>query len=155
MKIVITTQVRENYGDAERPYWKMKGGSIFVVPNLTVEQTLKVKENGIPTLKALIETRNEMFEEYVVDWSILDNDAVVCEKWETPTDLFWTGGRWLAMRTIENGEYGYMRREVASKTEEYDLVMGGGQANYRVVYTMRNGAVVTGAQFEQYLKKAA
>lgn len=155
MKIVITTQVRENYGDAERPYWKMKGGSIFVVPNLTVEQTLKVKENGIPTLKALIETRNEMFEEYVVDWSILDNDAVVCEKWETPTDLFWTGGRWLAMRTIENGEYGYMRREVASKTEEYDLVMGGGQANYRVVYTMRNGDVVTGAQFEQYLKKAA
>ena len=155
MKIAITTQVRENYGDAECPYWKCKGGSVFVVPNLTVEQTLKVKENGIPTLKALIETRNEMFEEYVVDWSILDNDAVVCEKWETPTDLFWTGGRWLAMRTIENGEYGYMRREVASKTEEYDLVMGGGQANYRVVYTMRNGDVVTGAQIEEYLKKAA
>lgn len=155
MKIVITTQVRENYGSAERPYWKMKGGSIFVVPNLTVEQTLKVKENGIPTLKALIETRNEMFEEYVVDWSILDNDAVVCDPWETPTDLFWTGGRWVAMRTIENGEYGYMRREVASKTEEYELEMGGRQANYRVVYTMRNGDVVTGAQVEEYLKKAA
>ena len=155
MKIVITTQVRENYGDAERPYWKSKGGSVFVVPNLTVAQTLKVKESGIPTLKALIETRNEMFEEYVVDWSILDNDAVVCDPWETPTDLFWTGGRWIAMRTIENGEYGYMRREVASKTEEYELEMGGRQANYRVVYTMRNGDVVTGAQVEQYLKKAA
>lgn len=155
MKIVITTQVRENYGDAERPYWKMKGGSVFVVPNLTVAQTLKVKESGIPTLKALIETRNEMFEEYVVDWSILDNDAVVCDPWETPTDLFWTNGRWVAMRTVENGEYGCMNRSVERKTEEYELEMGGGQANYRVVYTMRNGDMVTGAQVQEYLAKAA
>ena len=155
MKIVITTQVRENYGDAERPYWKCKGGSVFVVPNLSVAQTLKVKESGIPALKALIETRNEMFEEFVVDWSILDDDATVCEPWETPTDLFWTGGRWIAMRTIENGEYGYMRREVASKTEEYELLKNGEQGNYKVVYNMRNGDVVRGDQVEAYLKKAA
>lgn len=30
-KIVITTQFLENYGDAERPYWKCKGGSDYVV----------------------------------------------------------------------------------------------------------------------------
>lgn len=154
MKLAIYTQIRENYGDAERPYWKCKGGSVFVVPNLTVEQTLKVKENGIPTLKALIETRNEMFEEYVVDWSILDNDAVVCEKWETPTDLFWTGGRWLAMRTIENGECGYMHREVASKTEQYTMMPKGEQVDYSVVYTMHNGDKVTGEQVSAYFSKA-
>ena len=155
MKIVITTQVRENYGDTERPYWKCKGGSVFVVPNLTVAQTLKVKEQGIPNLKALIETRNEMFEEYVVDWSILDNDAVVCEPWETPFELFWKNSRWVANRTVENGEYGCMNRNVERKTEEYDMEMGGGQANYRVVYTMRNGDMVTGAQVQEYLAKAA
>lgn len=155
MKIVINTQIRENYGSVERPYWKMKVGSVFVIPNLTVEQTLKIKESGIPTLKDLIETRNPMFEENIVDWSILDNDAVVCEKWETPTDLFWSGGRWIAMRTIENGEYGYMRREVASKTEEYDLLAGGECSNYKVVYTMRNGDRVTGEQVQEYLSKAA
>jgi len=155
MKIVITTQVRENYGDANKPYWKFKGGDTYVVPDLTVEQTIKVKENGIPTLKALIETRSDMFEEYVVDWAILDNDAVVCEAWETPFELRWIGGRWVANRTVENGEYGYMNQRVDLRTEEYDMLMAGGRENYRVVYTMRNGDVVTGEEVNEYLNKAA
>ncbi len=103
MKIVITTQIRENYGTAEQPYWKMKGGEVFVVPDLTPANVLTIKERGIPTLKALVETRNEMFEEYVVDFSILDNDVVVCDPWETPFELRWIGGRWVANRTVENG----------------------------------------------------
>ncbi len=155
MKIVITTQVRENYGDADKPYWKFKGGDTYVVPDLTVEQTIKVKERGIPTLKALIESRSDMFEEYVVDWAILDNDAVVCEAWETPFELRWIGGRWVANRTVENGEYGYMNQRVERKTEEYDMLMGGGRENYRVVYTMRNGDMVTGEEVNEYLNKAA
>ena len=155
MKIVITTQIRENYGDATNPYWKFKGGDTYVVPNLSVEQTLKVKDHGIPTLTALIETRNEGFEEYVVDWSILDDDAVVCEPWETPFNLYWEQGRWVARRTVDNGEYGYMRNEVASKTEGYDMLMGGDRENYVVTYTMRNGDVVDSKDVETYLNKAA
>jgi hypothetical protein len=162
MKIVISTQIRENYGahdwDGEGAcpqYWKCKGGDTYVVPNLTVAQVLKVKDQGIPTLKALIESRNEGFEEYVVDWSILDDDAKVCDEWETPFELFWEQGRWIARRTVENGEYGYMRREVASKSEQYDMLMAGGRENYRVVYTMRNGDSVTGEQVSEYLSKAA
>ena len=155
MKIVITTQVRENYGSADKPYWKFKGGDTYVVPNLSVEQTLKVKEYGIPTLKALIETRNEGFEEYVVDWSILDDDATVCEPWETPFNLYWEQGRWVARRTVENGEYGYMRSDVASKTEQYDMLMGGARENYVATYTMRNGDVVDSKDVETYLNKAA
>jgi hypothetical protein len=155
MKVVIYTQVRENYGTVAEPYWKMKGGEVFVVPDLTVEQTLKVKERGIPTLKALIETHSDMFEEYVVDYAILDNDVKVCEPWETPFELRWIGGRWVANRTVENGEYGYMNSKVERKTEEYDMEMAGGRANYRVVYTMRDGAIVTGDQVSEYLAKAA
>ena len=155
MKIVIQTQVRENYGSADEAYWKFKGGNTFVVPNLTPAQAMQVKEDGIPTLTALINTFNPMFEEYVVDYAIVDNDAVVCEPWETPFELHWKGGRWIANRTVENGEYGYMRQEVERKTEEYDMEMGGGRANYRVVYTMRNGDMVTGEQVSQYLSKAA
>ena len=155
MKIVITTQFRENYGDSDKPYWKFKGGETYVVPNLSVEQTLKVKDNGIPTLTALIETRNEGFEEYVVDWSILDDDSTVCDPWETPFNLYWEQGRWVARRTVENGEYGYMRNEVASKTEGYDMLMGGDRENYVVTYTMRNGDVVDSKDVETYLNKAA
>jgi hypothetical protein len=155
MKIVITTQIRENYGSTESPYWKFKGGDTYVVPNLTVEQVLKVKENGIPTLKALIETSNDGYQEYVLDWSILDDDAIVCDEWETPFNLHWEAGRWVARRTVDNGEYGYMRCEVASKTEQYEMAMGGDRTNYKVVYTMRNGDSVTGDQVSQYLAKAA
>ncbi len=155
MKIVIQTQIRENYGSADKPYWKFKGGDTYVVPDLTVEQTIKVKEFGIPTLTALINTMNPMFEEYVVDWSILDNDTVVCEAWETPFELRWIGGRWIANRTVENGEYGYMNQRVERKTEEYDMLMGGGRENYRVLYTMRNGDMVTGEEVNEYLNKAA
>ena len=155
MKIVITTQIRENYGDATNPYWKFKGGDTYVVPNLSVAQTLQVKERGIPTLKALIETRNEGFEEYVVDWSILDDDATVCDPWETPFNLYWEQGRWVARRTVENGEYGYMRSDVASKTEQYDMLMGGARENYVATYTMRNGDVVDSKDVETYLNKAA
>ena len=70
MKVLITTQYRENYGSENEPYWKFKGGEVFIVPDLTVAQTLKVKEQGIPTLKALIETRSDMYEEYVVDYAL-------------------------------------------------------------------------------------
>jgi hypothetical protein len=155
MKIVIQTQVRENYGSADQPYWKCKGGSTFIVPDLTPVQAVKVQEQGIPTLTALIESRNDMFEEYVVGFSVVDNDAVVCDPWETPYELRWIGNRWVANRTVENGEYGYMNSAVERKTEEYDMEMGGGVANYRVVYTMRNGDVITGDQVAEYFKQAA
>jgi hypothetical protein len=155
MKIVITTQVRENYGDANKPYWKFKGGDTYVVPDLSVEQTLKVKEYGIPTLRALIETRTQGFEEYVVDWSILDDDATVSEPWETPYNLYWEQGRWVARRIVENGEYGYMRAEVASKAEKYVMLMAGGRESYEAIYTMRNGDVVNDKDVNEYLCKAA
>ena len=155
MKVVITTQIRENYGSADKPYWKFKGGDTYVVPNLSVAQTLQVKERGIPTLKALIETRNEGFEEYVVDWSILDDDQVVCEPWEAPTMLTWEAGGWTARRTTENGEYGYMRQEVLRKVEEYDMLMQGGRENYTATYVMRNGDIVDSKDMQVYLTKAA
>ena len=155
MKIVIQTQIRENYGSADQPYWKCKGGSTFVVPDLTPAQVARVQRDGIPTLEALIGSMTPMYEEYVLGHTIVEDTAVVCEPWETPYELRWTGGRWVANRTVENGEYGYMNSRVERKTEEYDMEMGGGVANYRVVYTMRNGDVITGDQVAEYFKQAA
>jgi hypothetical protein len=155
MKIVITTQHRENYGSTDQPYWKFKGGDTYVVPNLSVKQVMQVKERGIPTLTELVSSSNSMFEEYVIDWSILDDDAVVCDEWETPFNLYWEGSRWVARRTVVNGEHGYMRFEVASKTEEYVMLMGGDRADYKVSYTMKDGTVVTGDEVEAYFRKVA
>lgn len=139
MKLVIQTQVRENYGDAASPYWKFKGGETFVVPNLTPAQAARVQEDGIPTLRALIETSSDMFEEYIIGHNVVEDAAVVCEEWETPFELFWEQGRWVARRTVKNDEYGYMRQEIAAKTEQYIMHMGGERAEYSVMYTLRDG----------------
>ncbi len=155
MKVAIYTQIRENYGSADAPHWKCKGGSTFVVPNLTSVRAARVQEQGIPTLTALISTSNAMFEEYVTGFTVVEDHVKVCDSWETPFELHWKGGRWIANRTVENGEYGYMNSRVERKTEEYDMLMGGGQENYRVVYTMRNGDMVTGNDVQEYLAKAA
>jgi hypothetical protein len=41
-----------------------------------------------------------------------------------------------------NDAYGYMRQEVAFKTEQYDMLSGGERANYDVSYTFRDGRVL-------------
>ena len=155
MKVAIFTQIRENYGSADKPYWKCKGGSTFVVPGLTAEQAARVERDGIPTLTALINEMNPMFEEFVTGYTVVEDQAKVCDAWETPFNLFWEAGCWVARRTVENGEYGYMNRMVERKLEEYGMLMGGGKENYRAVYTMRNGDVVDSQQVSEYLSQAA
>ena len=87
MKLVIQTQYKENYGahdwngEGECPqYWKFKGGETYVVPNVDPNNA----PNNIDDLKALICYSTDYSEEYVLDWSFEDDDATVCEEWETP-----------------------------------------------------------------------
>lgn len=155
MKLVISTQIRENYGSTLTPYWKFKGGEVYVVPNLTPAQALKVKESGIPTLTALIESRNAGFEEYVVDWYIAEDGDKVAQEWETPFELRYVGRKWVATRVTDNGEYGYFRKEISAKVETYDMFPGGERENYSAVFTMRNGDVVKYKDLDTYLTKAA
>ena len=158
MKIVIQTQVRENYGAHDwdgkgtcPQRWKYKGGNTYVVRDLTQAQVDKIVKLGIPTITALIEERNEGYEEYLLAYDIVKDSATEGEEWETPFSLYWEGGRWVARRTIENGEYGYMRREIASKTEQYDMLMGGGRENYTVSYVMRDGSELDTTGLEKAL----
>ena len=155
MKIVIQTQIRENYGDADKPYWKCKGGNTYLVLGLTPGQIEAVTERGIPTLTKLIESFNPMYEEYVLGYNVVEDDAVVCDPWESPFCLAWEGGRWLARRTIVNDEYGYMRQEIEAKTEQYDMLMGGERANYQATYLLRGSSrELTYQELEQHLQAA-
>jgi hypothetical protein len=47
MKLYIQTQVFENYGDAENPHWKAKGGSDYFVENITAENQDSMLEQAI------------------------------------------------------------------------------------------------------------
>ena len=72
MKILITTQYRENYGTPDEPYWKFKGGDEYYIlgvdplktaPGLLVEQ-----------VRGRIEYANPRSEEYILDWQLVEDD---------------------------------------------------------------------------------
>ncbi len=79
MKLLITTQVYENYGahdwdgEGECPQrWKAKGGSDYVVKNINVN---KVTET-VMGVRDQIEESNDHFLEKIIDWSIVADDAL-------------------------------------------------------------------------------
>jgi hypothetical protein len=158
MKLVIATQYEENYGAhdwdgvGECPqYWKMKGGSTFVVENLTAEQAERARASGCPTLRGLIDCGDQVAKEYVVSVYVVANDVEVCEPWDTVTKLTYVGGQWIAREFTDNGEYGYMRREIASKTATWTLLPNGERGDFRVEYTLRDGSVVDHKGLEKAL----
>jgi len=142
MKLVISTQYRENYGSALAPYWKFKGGSTYVVENLTLEQADKILTNGIPTLKALIEYFGPMSEEYIIGEQVVGDSATVCEEWESPTILAWVNSRWTATEVRVNDEFGSMRQDIDRRISSWDMLMGNGRENYTCTYVMRDGRIL-------------
>lgn len=153
MKLVVQTQIRENYGahdwdgEGECPqYWKFKGGSTYVAPELTFADMDDV-HTLVRDVERYVTEMNDSFQEYVIDWEIVDNDEIRWEKWESPTILQF-GDEVVATRTVNNrGEYGgYYRREIAEKRESWIMLEGNGrkEGSYQCEYTMVNGDIVEG-----------
>ena len=76
-KLLITTQVYENYGAhdwdgvGECPqYWKAKGGSDYVVKKINVNNATET----VMALRSQIEQDNESFRESIVGWEVVAND---------------------------------------------------------------------------------
>lgn len=139
MKLVIQTQVRENYGahdwdgKGECPqYWKFKGGQTFVYANLNDGNLASLRENGIPVLNTLIEDFNESFEEYILDHSIVEDDEPVCEEWETPWMLNRTDSEWVASRRQYREDH--WKQGVGGKDESYVMSLGGEREQYSNEY---------------------
>ena len=90
MKIVITTQFRENYGahdwdgTGECPqYWKFKGGSEYIIDNVQEHVKLndffgKKCEMIVDSIRPKIEHKSEYAEEYILGWSI-EEDSYMSE----------------------------------------------------------------------------
>ena len=77
-KLLITTQVHENYGAhdwdgvGECPqYWKAKGGNDYVIRNFT--DFGNVTET-VMALRPQVESDNEYYREYIIDWEIVADD---------------------------------------------------------------------------------
>ena len=169
-KLVIQTQYRENYAahnadykhGIDQPYWKFKGGTTFVVENLSSNMINKIAVNGIPELVNLVEYSNEAAEEYVIDWEIAEDDAVVCESWETPIVLSfdeenqeWTATKFTNNRPDKDGYGGYMRDEILELTETWVMAPGQERSDYDSKYLMKDGAVVPFTGIRQWVRDYA
>lgn len=79
MKLLITTQVYENYGahdwdgKGECPqYWKAKGGNDYVIKNFRGGEERATAL--VMTVRDRIEERNDRFEETIIGWDIVEDD---------------------------------------------------------------------------------
>jgi len=111
LRLVIETQVRENYGAHNwdgvgkcPQYWKSKGGSTYV---FDFDHSEDSGRDLMKAIRPLIEDRNESYEEYLLDWSVVDRDQTPWEEWETPffiTRNFY--GNFVAERELPFGTEG-------------------------------------------------
>jgi hypothetical protein len=146
-KLVINTQHKENYGahdwdgEGECPqYWKFKGGNTYVVRDLTAAHINKISEQGIPGLTALIESSDHYFEEYILDWEIVEDSAPECAEWDSAIEFQWNIDRWCCVRVSENGEYGHMRQGIVRQLEQWIPLEGGERSDYSARFDMADGA---------------
>ena len=80
MKLVITTQVYENYawrddgtiGVGAEAYWKSKGGEDYVIRNF--DPTRYAPGIIVELLRNRIEKANDYIMEHIVDWSVVEDD---------------------------------------------------------------------------------
>ena len=86
MKLVIDTQIKENYGahawDGENEcpqYWKFKGGHVYVVEN--VDQYAGICHPYME-LSELITMKDDYFEEYLLDAYEKEDNQQAGEDWE-------------------------------------------------------------------------
>ena len=80
MKLVITTQVYENYawnedgtiGVGAEAYWKAKGGEDYVIRNF--DPTRYAPGIVVEIVRNRIESANDYMMEHIVDWSVVEDD---------------------------------------------------------------------------------
>ena len=70
-KLIITTQILENYGTEDNPYWKAKGGEDYVVKNF--RDFNRVNE-VVMALRSQIEIDNPFCQEYIAVWEVVADD---------------------------------------------------------------------------------
>jgi hypothetical protein len=142
MKLVIGTQYCENYGGEHNPHWKYKGGTTYVVRDITAAQQKRIESEGIPTLTRLIEYKTSMTEEYVLDYRVVEDSEPEGEAWETPVVCRYAEGQWHASVETLNDEYGYLRSDIGRKLEVYTMLPQGERGDYTVEYYDRAGKIM-------------
>lgn len=70
-KLLIVTQVLENYGSEVDPFWKAKGGSEYVIKNFTAFNAVNAT---VQSVRHQIEIDNPLYSEYIISWEVVADD---------------------------------------------------------------------------------
>lgn len=156
MKLVIYTQVRENYAahngviDPTQARWKNKGGDIYVVENIDPSIVLQSSEEDLEELKSIFDyvtEDNNSFQEYVISWEVMADDEEVGEPWETPyiIEAGYLGSQGAHFRRVTDNttEYGWLHRLITQKEETWIQMKNGDRRDYRATWTMKGGVRIT------------
>lgn len=124
-KLVIHTQFMENYGvfegDGSVDRWKNKGGETYVLPDLKSGQLDNIKEVAA-FFAEMVSYEDEATREYVISWSVEEDEAEVCEEWETPWTITYDGVEFFIERFIKAEPY--WSGDYAGKFEKRPISMG-------------------------------
>ena len=153
--LVIQTQHRENYAAHDQGYqhgvsepaWKFKGGTTYVVHDITDAQRRRIEANGIPTLTKLIEYSNPAFEEYILDWEIRDlgnpgdGKGPICESWEIPVRFRWDTDTkaWQCSTHHTPGDESFWHPAIRCRAEQWTPGPESARDNYKCQYKTANG----------------
>lgn len=90
MKLIVTTQYRENYGYR----WKFKGGDIFAVK---IESLDTISELAAEITKA-VEYHNDMATNDVIDWYVMGDCEQYPEDFYSVYHMEKVDGKWVRAR---------------------------------------------------------
>jgi hypothetical protein len=147
MKLVVYTQIMENYSESGGDYWKAKGGNTYIVENITPRDEERIQETGIPNLTKLIEHGDDYYRETVVDFRFHEDDDKINHSWGWEYSIFLKYnkyiGRWTAHRETPNHVNGYNNftdDRIEAKVETWD--MGDESKTYRSSFKVRDYGIV-------------
>ncbi len=74
MKILIETQIRQNHGSEEEPYWKCKGGNTYLV---SCPDDNSIDDEYVPpAVTKFVEESTPYYDEYILHSGVVDGDYV-------------------------------------------------------------------------------
>lgn len=146
--LVINTQYMENYGSAEKPYMKFKGGTTYVYPNcgdLTQNEAATIVAKIRPYITTTMAETNGGSEEYIIDFDVVKKSDMHVPTWESVTEFNFIDGVNF-MRVTDNREDGWRRKEILEVTEAWsgDLESDTKRKDYTIEFLMEDGDFVYG-----------
>ena len=79
-RIIVWTQDHENYGEADHPHWKAKGGVEYCVGIVDHDEAARgqsyLVETYLDPVRSLIEYSNSMSRSRILDWDLLWDDQL-------------------------------------------------------------------------------